>query len=115
MDYLQEILTTVATVIDIIGILILIFGFTKMLIRYLAIEIKHPKKTPIKQLHVIRGEIVVYTLLALDFLIASDIILTVTELNQDQLIQLSVMIVFRIAIGYFLGKEVAEIEKSKKE
>jgi uncharacterized membrane protein len=94
-------------------LIILSTGFSKLLIKYLITEIKNIKNTPIRLLQSIRCEIGIYLLLALDFLIASDIIHTVTELSQEQLIELSVMIVLRTAIGYFLGKEVEEIEKSK--
>lgn len=113
MYHLQEILTTIAEVIDIIGVIILLYGFSKMFLRYLIAEFRDIKNTPIRTLQSIRCEIGIYILLALDFLIASDIIHTVTELSQEQLIELSVMIVLRTAIGYFLGKEVEEIEKLK--
>ena len=113
MYHLQEILTTIAEVIDIIGVIILLYGFSKMFLRYLIAEFRSIKNTPIRTLQSIRCEIGIYILLALDFLIASDIIHTVTELSQEQLIELSVMIVLRTAIGYFLGKEVEEIEKLK--
>lgn len=113
MHHVQEILTTIAEVIDIIGVIILLYGFSKMFLRYLIAEFRSIKNTPIRTLQSIRCEIGIYILLALDFLIASDIIHTVTELSQGQLIELSVMIVLRTAIGYFLGKEVEEIEKLK--
>jgi uncharacterized membrane protein len=51
--------------------------------------------------------------LALDFLIASDIIHTIMKITKEQLIELSVMIILRIAIGYFLGKEIEEIHSKE--
>ncbi|MFT7249324.1 MAG: putative membrane protein [Arcticibacterium sp.] len=53
-----------------------------------------------------------YILLALDFLIASDIIHTISELRQEQLIELAVMIALRVSIGHFLGKEINEIQNT---
>ncbi len=61
----------------------------------------------------IRLELGIYILLALDFLIASDIIHTIMDIDQKQLIELSIIIAIRIAIGYFLGKEVDEIVSSE--
>jgi len=113
MEHLEKILIVIADVVDLIGIVILIYGFSKILIRYLVIEFKNFKSAPIRQIQSIRCEIGIYILLALDFLIASDIIHTVTNLSQEQLIELSVMILLRTAIGYFLGKEVEELEKVK--
>ena len=110
MEIIKNILSVVAEIIDLIGILILLFGFTKVLFKYIRAEFKNILNTPIRLLQQIRCEIGIYILLALDFLIASDIISTVTDLSQEQLIELSVMILLRTAIGFFLGKEVDEIE-----
>jgi len=110
MEEIKNILMIVAEIIDIIGVIILLFGFTKILFKYIRVESKNILNTPIRLLQKIRCEIGIYILLALDFLIASDIIQTITELSQEQLIELSVMILLRTAIGFFLGKEVDEIE-----
>lgn len=110
MELIKNILLIVAEVIDFIGVSILLFGFIKILFKYIRVESKNILNTPIRLLQKIRCEIGIYILLALDFLIASDIIQTITELSQEQLIELSVMILLRTAIGFFLGKEVDEIE-----
>lgn len=110
MDFIKDIFLVIADAVDIIGILILIYGFAKLLLKYISVEfLKHPFKTPLKQIQSIRCELGVYILLALDFLIASDIIHTIMDITTEQLIEISVMIVLRTGIGYFLGKEVDEI------
>ncbi|MFT4970396.1 MAG: putative membrane protein [Chitinophagales bacterium] len=114
MEQIQQVLITITKVIDIIGILILLFGFSKILIKYLFIEFKNIKQTSISSLQLIRCELGIYILLALDFLIASDIIHTITDLSNEQLIALTVMIALRTIIGFFLGKEVNELESEKK-
>jgi uncharacterized membrane protein len=112
MDNMHSILNTIAEFIDLIGITILIYGFLKLLIKYLFIEIRNIKQTAIKKIQSIRCELGIYILLALDFLIASDIIQTISELSQEQLIELAVMIALRISIGHFLGKEINEIQNT---
>jgi len=114
MEVIKIILLAASEVIDIIGVVILLFGFLKVLFKYLRIESKKIMSTPIRLIQRIRCELGIYTLLALDFLIASDIIRTITDLTTEQLIELSVMIILRTAIGYFLGKEVNEIESIPK-
>ena len=52
----------------------------------------------------------IYILLGLDFLIVSDIIQTITNLSVQEIIKLSVLILLRTIISYFLGKEILEIE-----
>ena len=114
MDLIKEIFLFIAEIIDIIGITILIFGFAKLLVKYVRKEfLKHPFRTPITDIQKIRCELGIYILLSLDFLIASDIINTIMEITLEQLIELSVMIILRIAIGYFLGKEIQEIHQKE--
>lgn len=113
METIKVVFLYIAEVIDIIGICILIYGFAKLLIKFISKEfLKHPFKTPLIQLQTIRCELGVYILLALDFLIASDIIHTIMDITTEQLIEISVMIVLRTGIGYFLGKEIEEINGS---
>ncbi len=100
----------IAEIINVIGIAILIFGFGKELIIYLIAEFTGGvMQTPLRAIQKIRCQLGVYILLALDFLIASDIILSIVDLSMEELIKLSATIVLRIAMGYFLGKEVEEL------
>ena len=114
MEFIKYAFLYIADVVDIIGICILIYGFAKLFLKFLSKEfLKHPFKTPIRQIQSIRCELGVYILLSLDFLIASDIIHTIMEITTEQLIEISVMIVLRTGIGYFLGKEIEEIDSEK--
>ena len=111
MEIIKEILILIAEWIEILGVIVLLYGFVKFFIKFLHAEFfKHRFKSPIWVLQSIRCEIGVYILLALDFLIASDIIMSVTDLSQEQLIRLGVLILIRTTIGYFLGKEIEEIK-----
>jgi len=110
MEHMFSIFSSIADVINIIGIMILIFGFTKELMKYLVVEFKNGiMLTPIKNIQKIRCQFGIYILLALDFLIASDIIFSVIELSMEELIKLASTIALRIAMGYFLGKEIDEL------
>jgi len=100
----------IADVINIIGVSILIFGFAKELMKYLSVEFKDGLMlTPIKNIQKIRCQLRIYILLALDFLIASDIIFSIVNLSMEELIKLASTIALRIAMGYFLGKEIDEL------
>ena len=111
MTSAQPILMLIAEIINLIGIAILIFGFTKELVKYLLVEFKEGIMfTPILAIQKIRCQLGVYILLTLDFLVASDIILSIVDLSMDELIKLSATITLRIAMGYFLGKEIDELK-----
>ena len=110
MENIADFFIPVAEIINVIGIVILVLGFARELWKYIALEFKKGlMTTPVKEIQKIRCQLGVYILLALDFLIASDIILSVVDLSIDELIKLSVTIVLRIAMGYFLGKEIEEL------
>jgi len=113
MEQVLNILKYIAEIINVIGVMILIFGFLKEFIKYLIVEFKHGlMETPIRSIQQIRCQIGVYILLALDFLITSDIILSILELSMEELIKLSATIGLRIAMGYFLGKELEELHNT---
>ena len=68
METIKEVFAVIGEVIDIIGIIILLYGFAKVLLAYLWTEfIKKPFKTSVRSIQKIRCEIVIYILLALDF------------------------------------------------
>ena len=113
LESIKYVLGIVSEIVSYIGVLILLYGFIKGLIQFIKNQTTRKNNedffTSIQNL---RSKIGLYILLALDFLIAADIIDSVTHRNLDELIRLGIVIVIRIAIGYFLGKEIAEINKS---
>jgi len=114
MELIFSIFGIIAEIINILGITILIFGFTKELIKYLIAEFKNGiMNTPLIDIQKIRCQLGVYILLALDFLIASDIILSIVDLSIEELIKLASTIILRIAMGYFLGKEIEELHNEE--
>ncbi|MDW3646015.1 MAG: DUF1622 domain-containing protein [Bacteroidia bacterium] len=112
MEWIKHAFLLIAEVIDLIGIAILIVGFGKLLIKYVRLEFSsHIFKLPLLGLQKIRCELGIYILLALDFLISSDIIRTILDISSEQLIALTAMVVLRTGIGYFLGNEIAQIHE----
>lgn len=114
MEHIFSLFKEIAEVIDIIGIAILLFGFVKEFLKYIITEFKNGiVSTPIQPIQKIRCQIGIYILLTLDFLIASDIILSVIDLSMEELIKLAVTILLRITMGYFLGKEIDELHPNE--
>jgi uncharacterized membrane protein len=60
---------------------------------------------------VLRRQLGTYILLGLDFYIVSDILHSMIRPELNELLSLGVIVLLRTTIGFFLGKEVAEIEK----
>ena len=72
------------------------------------------KENQFKMKQILRCNVGLYILLALDFMITSDIISTMVHTDMDDLIVLGAIVVLRTVIGYFLGKEVEEVHNRGK-
>ncbi|WP_136466426.1 DUF1622 domain-containing protein [Flagellimonas onchidii] len=113
MEHIKEGLSVLSEIVSYIGVVILMYGFAKGLIQLVKTETTLKRKDDFfKATQNVRSKIGLYILLALDFLIAADIIDSVIHRNIDELTKLGIVIVIRIAIGYFLGKEITEIHSS---
>ncbi len=73
---------------------------------------KHHNKKRKHTIKNIRSEFWGYILLALDFIIAADIIATLTERDMNDMVELVIIVGVRIAISYFLEQEVSLLEDS---
>ncbi len=111
MEHLKAALETISLGIDLIGIGILLIGFIKGLVLYVKSEFpQHGGKSGIRLIQELRCKVGLYILMALDFLIASDIIHSTVHTELHELYELGLIVVLRTAIGYFLGKEIEEIQ-----
>lgn len=111
MAGLEHILSYVVTGIEVVSAAILLTGFLKALVAYLRAEFrKTGTQKRFEVLSDVRLELGTYILLGLDFYIVSDIIHSMIHPEFDELINLALIVVLRTTIGFFLGKEIAEIE-----
>lgn len=114
MPYIHNILEISASVIELTAAGILILGFLKTLVVYLHSEWRWFRQEKMQSiLPLLRRQLGKYILLGLDFYIVSDIIHSMIRPGFEELINLAIIVLLRSAIGFFLGKEIAEIEKSE--
>ena len=110
MEPITSIFEILDQVIDLIGIAIILWGFGKGVIKLVPIEIMklrgHDGSTETSRLRVGLGT---YILMGLEFMIASDIINSVLHPEMDNLYILGLIVLIRTASGYFLGKEISEL------
>jgi len=100
---------------DLVGIGILVIGFIKGSILFVRLEIDRllGKKNH-EEIFSLRNVLGSYIIIALDFLIVSDIIHSVVNPQLDDLLNLGIIVILRTAIGFFLGKELYELRKELK-
>ena len=111
MELIKEILARTPEFIDLMGVLILIIGFIRGVIEFFKMEIGRfrGKENQFRTMQILRCDVGLYILLALDFIITSDIITSMVHTDMDDLINLGAIVVLRTVIGYFLGKEIEEV------
>jgi len=109
---LISLLTKIAFGVDVLGCLIMLWGFALCFFSFLSLELKRVHgKDFITQMARIRFKLGTYLLLGLEFMIAGDIIHTVLDPTVKDIILISVIVVIRTTISYFLGKEIEGMEK----
>ena len=108
---LAEGLEFVATIIDLIGVTLILFGFVVALLRLLAgFRVGIGLNSELSGLKAARTTLGTYILTALEFMIASDIVHTVITREFTDLLFVGLLVAIRTAISFFLGKEIAEVK-----
>lgn len=93
-----------ALILGIAGAVLIIYGGLKAIVKVLILEVRKGSYT----YNIVRRELTDKIVFGLEFLIAADILTTITTPTQEELINLAVVVVIRTILGYFLSKEAAE-------
>lgn len=115
MHELMEVLELAATAVDIIGIIIVLYGFVLAFVQLMRTELGRLSGnfSGIVGCEKVRLMLGTYILLGIEFMIASDIINTVISKSIESLIFVAALVVIRTAISFFLGRELAELGADK--
>ncbi len=106
------IVNMISTIIGIVAILIITWGTIIIVIDLIKLEFKRFKGLkPYYERTILRHRFGSYLLLGLEFLIAADIILTISHPSLEEIIILGSIVGIRTVISYFLDKEMADSEK----
>lgn len=100
-------------IIEVISTIILLTGFVRAAIGFVGSEFRRTRgHSGLIRMTYLRRYIGTYILLGLDFYIVSDIIASMLRPELEELASLAIIVVLRTTIGYFLGKELAELEQA---
>lgn len=115
MHQLMEWLEYAATIVDIVGIVIVLYGFILSFIRLIGTELGRfsGQFEGVMGCEKVRLQLGTYILLGIEFMIASDIINTVISRTVESLIFVASLVVIRTAISFFLGRELLELSKKE--
>ncbi len=108
---MQEIFYYIAKSVEAVSFAIMIYGGLIAILLFLKNEFgRFSGKYRLDALNKIRMDFGYYILLGLEFLIAADIIETILKPTSEELIELGGIVAIRIAMSYFLTKEINEMK-----
>ncbi len=109
MEQVTTVLEMIAFAIDLVGIAILIFAALKFIAHFVGFEIKRLHGLEcVEAIRNLRLQLGSYILLSLEFIIISDIIQSAISRNLDDILSLGVIVIIRVALSFFLGRELNE-------
>jgi uncharacterized membrane protein len=111
MEHVTTVLETIAFAIDLVGIAILVFAALKFIVHFVGFEIKRLHGLEcVEAIRNLRLQLGSYILLSLEFIIISDIIQSAISRNLDDILSLGVIVIIRVALSFFLGRELNEVK-----
>jgi len=106
---LYQVLNMVVTGINLVGIIIVFWGFVVAAIGFIKMKLHHHDTTYfLQETNKIRAILGTYILFGLEFMIAGDIIHSFIKPSQEDLIILATIVGIRTVISYFLSREIEE-------
>ena len=111
MEQVETVLETIAFAVDLVGIAILVYAAVKFIFHFLGFEIKQRRGLDcVEGIRDMRLRLGSYILLALEFIIISDVIQTAISRSVDDFLSLGLIVIIRVALSFFLGRELSEVK-----
>jgi uncharacterized membrane protein len=111
-----NILHEISVGIGIVGVAIIIWGVVLTLVRVIILEASRIRKKSIYyERESLRHQLGSYLLLGIEFLIAADIIGTVTHPTLEDMAVLASIVIIRTLISFFLDREIAMFKSGDKQ
>lgn len=112
MDNAIPILDLIVVCLNLLSILVLVWGVVKAGFDFIRFEIKaKDRMSAARENNFIRNFLGSYVLLGLEILIAADIIETIIHPTFADIVRLAVVVVIRAVISYFLNMEIEKALK----
>lgn len=112
--FFLNILNTIVTLINLVGVTVVFWGFVVAALAFVRLKRHHHTTFYfLKEANTIRAVLGTYILFGLEFMIAADIIHTFIKPTQEDLIVLGSIVAIRTVISYFLGREVDDARREQ--
>lgn len=109
MDLLHTIFEWLEIIIDVSAAFVMTLAFAGAMFSYVKIGLRSERVDHIMQLQIVRCDLGVKLVFALELLIISDLLVTIVSRSLDDMIIVGALVLIRTVIAYFLNKEIGEV------
>ncbi len=111
MEQIEAVLEMIAVAVDLVGITILLLAALKFVVHFIGFEFRRLEGLEcVDEIRKLRLGLGSYILLALEFMIVSDVVNSALSKNLDDFLLLGLLVVIRTALSYFLGRDLDEVK-----
>lgn len=113
-EAIVQALEMLSLVVDGVGYAILLFTVVKFVLRYVAFEFQRLRGIDcIRHFRDIRLELLSHVILAIDFMVISDVIHSGIAQTRDSLITLGIFVLIRSVLAFFLGLDMKDVREER--
>jgi uncharacterized membrane protein len=109
MHLLHSIFEWLEIIIDVSAAIVMVLAFAGAMFSYAQITLRSKRVDRIMKMQIVRCDLGVKLVFALELLIISDLLHTIISRSMDDMIIVGALVLIRTVIGYFLSKEIEEI------
>ncbi|NOR20063.1 MAG: DUF1622 domain-containing protein [Xanthomonadales bacterium] len=109
MHLLHTIFEWLEIIIDVSAAIVMVLAFADAMFSYVQIAIRDERVKRIRHLQIVRCDLGVKLVFALELLIISDLLVTIFSRSLDDMIIVGALVLIRTVIAYFLNKEIEEV------
>ena len=115
-EWIVHALEALTVMVDGVGYAILLYTVVKFVVRYVAFEIQRIRGFDCaRRFRDIRLELLSHIILAIDFMVISDIIHSSLVQTRDSLITLGLFVLIRSVLAFFLGLDMKDVREERVE
>ena len=106
MHLLHSIFEWLEIIIDVAAALVMVLAFAVAFFSFAQITFRSKPVDRIMKMQIVRCDLGVKLVFALELLIISDLLVTIVSRSLDDMIIVGALVLIRTVIGYFLNKEI---------
>lgn len=112
MHMLHTVFEWLEIAVDTTAAFVMVWGFAIAVVGFIRTSLRKDAAERIRGLQMVRCDVGVKLVFALELLIISDLLHTIVSRSMDDLLMVGALVVIRTVIAFFLNKEIEEVSAS---